>query len=121
MHNAITSGEVSPNFEIFKTIKNQLSNLGSGYANWNILANTVCFMPFGFLLPLITKKPCGLLLTAFLGLLFSGLIESAQLIFKIGVFDIDDLILNTAGVVLGYVIARVGYAIFGTHSVKKRK
>ncbi|MDR0904520.1 MAG: VanZ family protein [Ruminococcus sp.] len=120
MRNALAAGEVSPNFEIFKTIRNQLENLGSGYANWNILANTVCFMPFGFLLPLITKKPCNVLLTGFIGLLFSGLIETSQLVFKIGVFDIDDLLLNTVGVILGYVCARVGYAIFGSGKRKKR-
>jgi glycopeptide antibiotics resistance protein len=117
MRTAIDGG-VTHNFEIFKTIKSQIAVIGSGYANWNILANTVCFMPFGFLVPLITKKPCGFFLTAFFGLLFSGLIESAQYFFKIGVFDVDDIILNTAGVILGYIAARISYLIFAPH--KKR-
>ncbi|MDR0987686.1 MAG: VanZ family protein [Ruminococcus sp.] len=121
MTEALAAGEVAPNFEIFKTIRAQWADLGSGYANWNILANTVCFMPFGFLLPLITKKPCNLLVTGFIGLLFSGLIETSQLVFNIGVFDIDDLILNTAGVVIGYIAARVCYAIFGGRTVKKKR
>jgi glycopeptide antibiotics resistance protein len=113
--------QLKPNFEIFKTIKAQFADLGSGYANWNILANTVCFMPFGFLLPLITKKPCNILLTGFIGLLFSALIETSQLVFKIGVFDVDDIILNTAGVILGYVAARVAYAIFAPKGSRKKK
>jgi glycopeptide antibiotics resistance protein len=112
---------LKPNFEVFKTIRQQFADLGSGYANWNILANTVCFMPFGFLLPLITKKPCNILLTGFIGILFSALIETSQLVFKIGVFDVDDIILNTAGVILGYVAARIAYAIFAPKVSRRKK
>jgi glycopeptide antibiotics resistance protein len=111
----------NPNFEPLKTIKSQFASLGGRYANWNILANTVCFMPFGFLLPLITKQPRGVVFVAFAGCLFSACIETAQYVFKLGLFDVDDIILNTAGVILGYICARIVYAIAGKRVGKRTK
>lgn len=62
--------------------------------------NIVLFMPFGFLLPLIW--PCfNKYINVFLaGLSFSALIEISQLLNNRST-DIDDIILNTAGAVLG--------------------
>jgi glycopeptide antibiotics resistance protein len=111
----------TPNFEPLKTIKNQFALIGESWAQWNILANTVCFMPFGFLLPLITKHPRGVFFTAFAGCLFSACIETAQYVFNVGVFDVDDIILNTAGVILGYICARIIYAAAGKKTKKAPK
>ena len=38
-----------------------------------------------------------------IGLFISFLIECTQLLFRVGSFDVDDMILNTFGVCLGYI------------------
>lgn len=71
----------------------------------NLLGNVVCFMPFGFLLPTISKKKAlkNIFSVTFLAMIFSVFIESAQLITKVGAFDVDDIFLNTLGGALGYI------------------
>lgn len=65
------------------------------------LLNIVLFMPLGFLLPLLWRKYRRLSRTAFAGFLFSLCIEIGQL-FNHRVTDIDDLLMNTLGTVLGF-------------------
>jgi glycopeptide antibiotics resistance protein len=86
----------------FKTILPYLFGDGGIFIGWlNILGNIALLMPVGFLLPFLLKKinwkHIVLMATA------SGLlIEGAQLILRVGIFDIDDVILNGLGVVVGY-------------------
>ena len=42
--------------------------------------------------------------TVITGFLFSLFVESVQLVSKVGSFDVDDLLLNTLGGVLGYIL-----------------
>lgn len=42
-----------------------------------------------------------------LGFGLSLLVESIQLVFKVGCFDVDDLILNTLGAAIGYMLFAV--------------
>jgi glycopeptide antibiotics resistance protein len=44
--------------------------------------------------------------------IFSLLIEMIQFAVGVGTFDVDDVILNTLGGVLGYFMFRVLFAIF---------
>lgn len=81
--------------------------VGQGLFLVNIVGNVIVFMPFGFFVPgLEKKKPTAILhflkVTA-LGFLFSLSVETIQLISKVGCFDVDDLILNTIGVALGFI------------------
>ena len=88
----------------------------------NMLGNVVAFMPFGFFIPVITKKR-SFFNVAFLSFELTLLIELMQLIFKVGIFDIDDLFLNTLGGILGYVcyaISYGGYRIYYRVHPKKR-
>ncbi|MBR1757638.1 MAG: VanZ family protein [Lachnospiraceae bacterium] len=68
----------------------------------NIVGNVVAFMPFGFLLPLTSKNLQGFFDVVAIGFLFSLLVETMQLLLMVGTFDVDDLILNVSGVMLGY-------------------
>ena len=67
------------------------------------LGNIGWFVPFGFLIPFLLQRKtfwkvtCG-------GCLFSFLIEVLQFIFRKGYAELDDLILNTLGCMLGYGI-----------------
>lgn len=75
----------------------------------NLLGNVVCFMPFGFLVPTISRKKVfkNILSVTMLAMLFSVGIETAQLILKVGAFDVDDIFLNTVGGLLGYILLKV--------------
>lgn len=62
-------------------------------------ANVLLFLPFGAALRL---RGLGIGTTALLGLLVAGAVEAAQLLFVSGrTTSVDDLLLNTAGAVLG--------------------
>lgn len=73
----------------------------------NIVGNIVGFMPFGFFLPVISRRSRHWYNTVLLSFLFSLCIETAQLIFKVGSFDVDDMLLNTIGGILGYILYRI--------------
>lgn len=68
--------------------------------------NVLLFIPFGFFLPLIWANLDKLRYTVLCGLSFSLLIEMSQL-FNNRRTDVDDLLLNTLGTLLGYLLFRV--------------
>jgi glycopeptide antibiotics resistance protein len=68
----------------------------------NLFGNVIAFMPFGFCLPIISDRDAKLYRVFFWTIGFSLMIETIQLLYKIGIFDVDDLLLNTCGGVLGY-------------------
>lgn len=67
------------------------------------ILNVIMFMPLGFLLPLIWKNFRNIINVLLTGLGFSLAIEFCQL-FNLRATDIDDLMMNTLGAVLGYFI-----------------
>lgn len=67
----------------------------------NIVGNIVALVPAGFLIPFIYLK-MNWRRTLFLALLLGLIIETIQLIMHIGIFDIDDVILNALGVMIGF-------------------
>ena len=69
----------------------------------NVVGNIAAFMPFGFLLPLLRQKRTGFFLTTLLSFELSLIVELLQLFFKLGCCDVDDLLLNTIGGILGYL------------------
>ena len=69
----------------------------------NIFGNVIGFLPWGFILPIIFRRMDRVFLIFLSGFLLSLTVEAIQLISKVGCFDVDDLILNTLGAVLGYV------------------
>ncbi|MBQ3544697.1 MAG: VanZ family protein [Lachnospiraceae bacterium] len=74
----------------------------------NIYGNIICFIPFGLYFTWILKREKRLFIKIFLmTFIFSLTIETIQLFCKIGIFDVDDLILNTFGGVIGYVLCEI--------------
>lgn len=67
------------------------------------LLNLILFVPFGFLLPTLWSKYQTSKRTIFAGFVFSLLIEISQL-FCYRMTDIDDLIMNTLGTALGFML-----------------
>ena len=74
----------------------------SGQLTEEMLLNIAMFVPLGAFLPLLWNNH-GLVQTGLTGLLFSGLIELSQL-FNFRATDVNDLLMNTIGVLLGYGI-----------------
>ena len=69
----------------------------------SMILNVVMFMPLGFLLPLLWKEYQSLVRTAIIGFCFSCGIEFCQL-FNRRVSGGDDLLMNTPGAILGWLI-----------------
>lgn len=70
----------------------------------NLIGNIGMFIPSGIILPIIYKKLNSFGKIVLTGFLMSLAIEILQLPFAVRTSDVDDLLLNTAGVNLGYVI-----------------
>lgn len=74
-----------------------------GYPSWeSVILNYLLLLPLGYLFPFISEKlhnRCRILLVGF-GL--SLIIETAQLLFHRGWFDVDDLFLNAIGALTGW-------------------
>ena len=73
----------------------------------NILGNTLMFVPIGFFWPMLFKSLNTPIKAIAAGLGFSMCIETVQLAFFERVSDVDDLILNTLGFAIGYVVFRI--------------
>lgn len=73
----------------------------------NIVLNILLFVPLGILVPLWNKKWNKPFIVLPFGLLTTSLIECFQYIFKIGVFEFDDILNNFLGVVLGYSLLQL--------------
>jgi glycopeptide antibiotics resistance protein len=87
--------------------------IGSYYVLLNLLGNVICFVPFGFVLPIISRQQRSLPRIALLSFLSSLLVELIQLVSKVGSCDVDDMILNTLGGIIGYFIFWLVYkAVF---------
>lgn len=71
---------------------------------YNSFGNVLCFLPFGFLSPVVFSQHQNFWRTLFAGMLFSLLIETLQFFLETGVSDIDDVFFNTVGAVIGYGI-----------------
>ena len=70
----------------------------------NVIGNTAMFIPIGIIWPIVFKKLDSHKKVIFAGIGFSLFVEILQLPFFDRVTDIDDLILNSFGFILGYLI-----------------
>ena len=86
----------------------------------NLLGNVLCFVPFGFVIPILTSKQTFFRML-FLSMLASVLVELLQLISMLGSCDIDDIILNTLGGVIGYILFVIGRGIVRCYGKRQRQ
>lgn len=110
------------NLKPFTEIKRYLNNIHViGYFNVaiNLAGNVVCFMPMGFVLPIITNRNWGIIKVTVMTFLASLFVEVLQLVSKLGSCDVDDLILNTLGGILGYLLFVICRGIYRM-SVRRR-
>ena len=111
------------NLVLFKEIKRfwlYREKLGMYAVFTNIGGNILIFVPFGFILPM-AKKYHSFFNTVFCTLGFSFFVESFQLITKVGCFDVDDLLLNTIGGILGYIIFVICNTVRRRRSARRKR
>ena len=70
----------------------------------NLLGNIAAFMPFGALIRWVLNRKVRWYQAVFYTFLFSLCVELLQLTARVGVFDVDDLILNTIGGLFGFIL-----------------
>ena len=91
-----------PNWVPFRTIRAFLmGKFGVMKAGVNLIGNVALLVPVGILAgyihPGITWRQ-----SMFVGMALSLSIESVQHFTRLGIFDVDDILLNTLGVLLGH-------------------
>lgn len=97
------AGTGAPNLYPGRTIHEQLTNVDHALGVFNVVGNLAMFVPLGWLLALVVRRR-PLVVAAAVGFGLSLTIEVVQAL--IGrVADIDDVILNGSGAVLGAGIA----------------
>ena len=69
----------------------------------NFIGNIILFIPIGLLFPIVSDNK-EWYLTVLTGLIFSFIIEIIQFMTYRGCFDPDDILLNTIGTAIGFVL-----------------
>ena len=85
----------------------------------NLFGNVLIFVPFGFFMPMASKYR-SFWATAVNSLALSLLVETFQLLTKVGCFDVDDLVLNTLGGILGYITFMICNTIRRRYNAKRK-
>ena len=86
----------------FHAVKLALKNGSLGFLE-DAVMNILLFLPFGYLLPLLWPRVDCWWKLLLCGLFVSLLIELLQLVTLRGMFDLDDLMNNTLGALLGWL------------------
>lgn len=92
-----------------------------GSKEWllQILSNICLFVPMGWLFKGLNSKAAWYK-AALLGGAISLTVELCQLVFRLGLFELDDIFNNTMGMLLGYAICSFCH-VLNVRIVKKRK
>lgn len=88
------------NFKLFSTWGINARN------NAFVIENVLLFIPYGFVCAWAIKAARRFWVCALLGLLTSAGIECMQLVTGLGLFEVDDILTNVLGMVIGYILFR---------------
>lgn len=99
------------NLTLFQEI-GRYYGLGMRTGSWrlfliNVIGNICVFVPFGWFLPVLFEKCRKWFSVLLFSLELSLAVEVVQLITKVGCFDVDDLLLNTMGGIMGYLMYKL--------------
>lgn len=78
---------------------------------YNVIGNCIWFVPLGILVPYVFESRRKWWIVTGLGAIVSLSIELMQYILCTGVTDIDDIVFNTLGALMGYIIWKTGHTI----------
>lgn len=98
----------SNNFIPFKTINFYLyiADVNLSIRIENLVGNVIGFAPLGFILPLLSNRFQKFFIVTLAAFCLSLTFELLQLVLEVGSFDVDDLILNTLGAILGFILIK---------------
>lgn len=98
----------STNLIPFATINRYLSVLdrpsGFGLFLYNVIGNMVILIPFGYFFPIVSRRAKQWWFFAIAALLFILMIEAMQYLSMSGSLDVDDVLLNFIGAMIGYFL-----------------
>lgn len=101
------------NFRPFESISHSIQSLSS-HDIINLYGNILIFIPYGVFLMILSKKSkMSMIGVGFRSFALSLSLECSQVLFSIGSFDVDDLILNTSGGLLGFCVFKFMLAASG--------
>lgn len=84
-----------------------------------MIFNVIAFIPWPILYAQVFPKMKKFLWGVGSAFLFSLFVEIAQLVFKVGLFEFDDMFHNTLGAVIGYGILSLGRVIISRYRLRK--
>ncbi|WP_201716898.1 VanZ family protein [Rossellomorea arthrocnemi] len=101
---------INNNFIPFHTVISYVFEIDHyNFDTWfyNTIGVVIIFMPLGFLLPKVFSNFNTLKSVLYFSLVMSMSIEIVQFLTRLGVLDVDDVILNLAGAAIGYLISKL--------------
>lgn len=110
LFNVVTAGEInsiySEGFNLIPFKEILRYKVGTHLFITNVIGNIMIFIPYGFFINYFTKNK-KLWVSIILGIFLSGTIEITQ--YFIGrIFDIDDILLNSIGMLIGFIFYKSG-------------
>jgi glycopeptide antibiotics resistance protein len=98
---------VVPNFVPLRTLAIYVANTDSVFWIGQLVGNLLLLLPVGLLGPIALPAMNGWLRVLLVALVLSLAIEAAQLVVPNRMADVDDVLLNVIGALLGYAILSV--------------
>ncbi|MBQ8510920.1 MAG: VanZ family protein [Clostridia bacterium] len=101
----------------FATVWDWISRLASDQINLgivisNVFGNLLLLMPLGFLLPCTFPKMRSLIACLIMSFGVTLFLECAQIMLRIGCFDIDVFLLRIVGTAIGYWVYKLARGIY---------
>lgn len=106
-----------PFVETIKMFTNDFADIHT--ALYNVIGNILLFIPLGFCIPLFFNTKNKLSKVILYGFTASLTIEVLQIFMPFNTTDIDDIIFNTFGAILGFIIFNIVYKIFRNTKFQK--
>lgn len=117
----------SSNFVPFKTISTYMQAIFDGSMNRgtpikNLFGNALMFLPMGIYLPYFIRKINKISVFSLSMVIVLFIIEVIQLITRRGRFDIDDLLLNMLGALIGFSMWKLNFMqkLINTNSTRTK-
>ncbi len=118
----ILEGLGTANFMPFRTIKMYIDYAYKLNSVENLAGNILVLVPFGFFLPLLSDGALRLADVFIYAFTFVLGMEAFQLFSAFGAFDVDDILLNCLGAVIGYGCYRLmTYVSYKKNAVSLKK
>ena len=109
------SNIASVNLHLFSSYKEAYNSFSM--VEWRtLILNILMFIPLGFMIPLLFDKAKKWHTSYFIGFLLTLSIEAIQFITKRGSFDIDDIINNALGYMIGYGIVMIFISVYNKNN-----